>query len=204
MRRALYISISKTRITAALCLSAGGLPPPGTHSTHLHWLKAAPEIYTHTHTQTSECRSALRQFVCPSPLQHLALVTTAIVRHGHKSDSPLKSDSPSGRCSTPLNQGHTKSPLDIVSELVSKPSRSDMSLGLAQLMTEISTRSKKIIFLGSRARPVRRADSFSAVCLDNVGSLTSHNHIGLQGLLWGQFSSFALHIITVTIFTSGV
>jgi hypothetical protein len=25
----------------------------------------------------------------------------------------------------------------------------------------------------------------SADCLDNVGSLTSHNPIGLQGLLWG-------------------
>jgi hypothetical protein len=38
------------------------------------------------------------------------------------------------------------------------------------------------MFLGSRARLVRRADNFAAICLDNVGSLTSHNPIGLHGL----------------------
>jgi hypothetical protein len=44
----------------------------------------------------------------------------------------------------------------------------------------------------SRVRPVRRADSLTAICepivlesLDNVGSLTSHNRIGLQGLFRG-------------------
>jgi hypothetical protein len=48
---------------------------------------------------------------------------------------------------------------------------------------------QKIIYLGSRARPVRRADKpcryLWADCLDNVGSLTSHNPIGLHGLLCG-------------------
>lgn len=33
----------------------------------------------------------------PSPVGGLALVTQSIVRHGHTFDSPLKSDSPSGR-----------------------------------------------------------------------------------------------------------
>jgi hypothetical protein len=38
-------------------------------------------------------------------------------------------------------------------------------------------------------RRVRRADNLTTIyanCLDNVGSLTSHNPIGLQGLLRGQ------------------
>jgi hypothetical protein len=39
------------------------------------------------------------------------------------------------------------------------------------------------MFLGSKEWPVRRADLTD--CLDNVGSLTSHNPIGLQGLLRG-------------------
>jgi hypothetical protein len=42
------------------------------------------------------------------------------------------------------------------------------------------------MFLRSRARPVRKADNLSllrADCLDNVGSLTSHNPLGLHGLL---------------------
>jgi hypothetical protein len=46
------------------------------------------------------------------------------------------------------------------------------------------------MFVESRARPVRRADNLTAisesiVCLDNVGSLTSHNLIGLHDLLRG-------------------
>jgi hypothetical protein len=42
------------------------------------------------------------------------------------------------------------------------------------------------MFLGSKVWRVRSADNLttiSADCLDNVGSLTSHNPIGLQGLL---------------------
>jgi hypothetical protein len=43
---------------------------------------------------------------------------------------------------------------------------------------------------GSKVRWVRRADNLTAICdpivLDNVGFLTSHNPIGLQGLLQGQ------------------
>jgi hypothetical protein len=46
------------------------------------------------------------------------------------------------------------------------------------------------MFLGSKVRPVRRTDNLTTICepfcLDNVGSLISHNPIGLQGLLWGQ------------------
>jgi hypothetical protein len=41
---------------------------------------------------------------------------------------------------------------------------------------------RKITFVGSRARPVRTADNLSADCLDNAGSSTSHNAIGLHGV----------------------
>jgi hypothetical protein len=44
------------------------------------------------------------------------------------------------------------------------------------------------IFLCSKARPVRKADNLTAIradCLYNVGSLTSHNALGLQDLLRG-------------------
>jgi hypothetical protein len=41
------------------------------------------------------------------------------------------------------------------------------------------------MFLESRVRPVRGAHNFTAICLDNVGSLTSHNPIGLHGPVTG-------------------
>jgi hypothetical protein len=45
------------------------------------------------------------------------------------------------------------------------------------------------MFLGSRARLVSKADNLTAISepivLTMLGSLTSHNPIGLQGLLWG-------------------
>jgi hypothetical protein len=42
------------------------------------------------------------------------------------------------------------------------------------------------MFLGSRARPVRKANNLTAICeLDSVGSLTSYNPIGLHSLLRG-------------------
>jgi hypothetical protein len=50
-------------------------------------------------------------------------------------------------------------------------------------LTEISTRSRKIIFLGSKQRLVSRADNLLlADFLDNVGPLTSQNPTGLHGL----------------------
>jgi hypothetical protein len=43
------------------------------------------------------------------------------------------------------------------------------------------------MFLGSKVRLVHGADNLTAIYEpnDNVGSLTSHNPIGLYGLLWG-------------------
>jgi hypothetical protein len=45
------------------------------------------------------------------------------------------------------------------------------------------------MFLGSKVRRVRKADNLTAIyepiVLDNVGSLTSHNLTGFQGLLRG-------------------
>jgi hypothetical protein len=54
-----------------------------------------------------------------------------------------------------------------------------------QTLREMSTGSSKIMFLPSKVRSVRKADNLAAECLDNVGSLTSHNPTGLHGLLRG-------------------
>jgi hypothetical protein len=52
-----------------------------------------------------------------------------------------------------------------------------------QPLTEMSSRNRRIMFLRSRARPVPRA-----YCLDNAGSLASHNPTGLHGLLRDSFT----------------
>jgi hypothetical protein len=40
-----------------------------------------------------------------------------------------------------------------------------LGLGLTQLLTDMSTRNIKImLFLGSKVRPVRRADNLTAIC----------------------------------------
>jgi hypothetical protein len=62
--------------------------------------------------------------------------------------------------------------------------------GHTRPLTEMSTRSRKITFLGSGAQAVRRADNLAlidelTVYLYNVESLTSHNPIGLHGMLRG-------------------
>jgi hypothetical protein len=60
-----------------------------------------------------------------------------------------------------------------------------LALGFAQPLTEMSTRKSS----GSKARPVRKGGKLNnhlwADCLDNVESSTSHNPIGLHGLLQG-------------------
>jgi hypothetical protein len=57
-----------------------------------------------------------------------------------------------------------------------------MAPGSTQPLTEMSTRN----FLGCKGRPARKAD-FTTICdwLENVGSSTSHNPMGLHGLLQG-------------------
>jgi hypothetical protein len=60
-----------------------------------------------------------------------------------------------------------------------------MALGSTQPLTEMSTR----IFLGGKGRPARGAGNLTAICepicLENVGASTSHNPMGLHGLLQG-------------------
>jgi hypothetical protein len=58
-----------------------------------------------------------------------------------------------------------------------------MDLGSTQPLTQMSTRNLP----GSKGQPVRKADSLTAICVDNVGKAptTSHNPMGLQGLLQG-------------------
>jgi hypothetical protein len=56
------------------------------------------------------------------------------------------------------------------------------------------------MFLGSKVRRVRRADKLTAICadcLDNVGSLTSHNPIGLHGLLRDSFTLWRRSVLPV-------
>jgi hypothetical protein len=55
-----------------------------------------------------------------------------------------------------------------------------MALGSAQPLTEMSTRNLP----GGKGWPARKAD-LTADCLENVGASTSHNPIGLHGLLQG-------------------
>jgi hypothetical protein len=43
-----------------------------------------------------------------------------------------------------------------------------MALGFTQHLTEMSARSRKVMFLGSRARPVRRADNLRHYGILNI------------------------------------
>jgi hypothetical protein len=63
------------------------------------------------------------------------------------------------------------------------PSSCTMALVSTQLVTEMSTTNLP----GGKGWPVRKADSSTAICdfAENVGSLTSHNPMGLHGLLQG-------------------
>jgi hypothetical protein len=54
------------------------------------------------------------------------------------------------------------------------------------LVTEMNITSRKIMFLESKDRPVRRADNLAAICkLWNMGSLTS-----LENLKFGAQSNY--------------
>jgi hypothetical protein len=55
---------------------------------------------------------------------------------------------------------------------------------------EMSTGRRKQMSLWSKARPARKTDNFTDIChdwLDKVGSSTSQNPIGLDGLLIASF-----------------
>jgi hypothetical protein len=52
------------------------------------------------------------------------------------------------------------------------PNPSAVALGFTQPVREMHIKSRKIIYLGSRARPVRRAANLIADFLDNVGSIS--------------------------------
>jgi hypothetical protein len=62
-----------------------------------------------------------------------------------------------------------------------------MALGSTHPLTEMSTRN----IPGDKGRPARKADNLTAICEptveENVGASTSHNPMGLHGLLQGQF-----------------
>jgi hypothetical protein len=59
-----------------------------------------------------------------------------------------------------------------------------MALGLIQPLAEMSTRNLP----GGKGRPAHKADNLTAIWahyLENVGASTSHNPMGLHGLLQG-------------------
>jgi hypothetical protein len=71
-------------------------------------------------------------------------------------------------------------------------------MGFTQSLTEMSTRRLQKMFLRNKVRPVRRANEFlRADCLDNVGSLTSHNPIGLHSLLRVSFTLWRRSVLPV-------
>jgi hypothetical protein len=65
-----------------------------------------------------------------------------------------------------------------------------MALGSTQPLTEMSTRN----FPGGKFRLERQADNLTAICepivYKKMGTSTSHNPMGLHGLLQGQFYFF--------------
>jgi hypothetical protein len=61
-----------------------------------------------------------------------------------------------------------------------------MAMGPIQPLTEMSTRN--LPGAGEGRRPARKADNLTAICeptVENVGASTSHNPMGLHGLLQG-------------------
>jgi hypothetical protein len=72
------------------------------------------------------------------------------------------------------------------------PSSCTMAPGSTQPLTEIST---KNIPGGGKVQPAHKADNLTAICeltvyRKNVGASTSHNPMGLHGLLQGQLLLF--------------
>jgi hypothetical protein len=65
-----------------------------------------------------------------------------------------------------------------------------MALDSSQPLTEMSTRNLP----GGKGRPARKADnltpSVSRLSRENIGASTSHNPVGLQGLLQGYIYLF--------------
>jgi hypothetical protein len=60
------------------------------------------------------------------------------------------------------------------------PFSSNVVLGSTQPLTEMNTRNRP----GGKGCPTRKADNLTAIC-ENVGGSTSHNPMGLHGLLQG-------------------
>jgi hypothetical protein len=65
------------------------------------------------------------------------------------------------------------------------PSSLTIAVGSTQPLTEMSARNLP----ADKGLPARKADNLTAICepifLENVGVSTSHNHLGLHGLLRG-------------------
>jgi hypothetical protein len=64
---------------------------------------------------------------------------------------------------------------------LTEPFRANWALGLTQPLTEMSIGRWKIIFLGSRARPVRRADNLAAICEPIIYEMWNPHHLTTPG-----------------------
>jgi hypothetical protein len=84
-------------------------------------------------------------------------------------------------------------PMRLIFFNLPNPSSRTMALGSTQPLKEANTRNLP----GGKGRPASKADNFSSpsVCRlsrEKVGHSTSHNPVGLHGLLQGQFYLFYL------------
>jgi hypothetical protein len=84
----------------------------------------------------------------------------------------------------------------------SNPTNRTMALWSTLPLTEMSTRN----VLGSKGRPAPRGDNFTAICeptdcLENAGASTSHNPMGLHGLLQGQLYVYFYRFLSMCVIT---
>jgi hypothetical protein len=85
-----------------------------------------------------------------------------------------------------LQTGRSPVPVQVVVDFVNLPNPSSrtITLGPTQPLTEISTRDLP----RGKGRQARKPDNLIAICKlsrENVGASTSHNPMGLHGLLQG-------------------
>jgi hypothetical protein len=73
-----------------------------------------------------------------------------------------------------------------------------MALGSTHLLTEMSTRNLPGVKDGQRVRLRTLPQSVCRLSRQNVGASTSHNHVGLCGLLQRELYFFYLTMLSVS------
>jgi hypothetical protein len=84
------------------------------------------------------------------------------------------------------------------------PTSHTMALGSTQPLTEMSTRN----IPGGKGWLARKADNLTVICelicLENVGASTSHNPMGLHGLLQGYLYLYLQNVLTANVEAIGL